>query len=78
MVVGLGVALYLGGLWTTSLGSHGVTGWTGYAPLSTNDVPLFGGFHSWVRLVIWLVFILVWVVASIALFREPRQGDIDG
>lgn len=43
----------------------------GYAPLQTYTTPnILGGLHPWVRLVIWLLLILVWVVASLLLFRS--------
>ncbi len=74
VVVGLGLALYFFGGWATTLNTF--SGWVAYAPLSsTVNVP-GGGLHPWVRLVIWLVLILVWVLASVALLRssEPKDG----
>ncbi len=75
MVVGLGIACYFFGAWVTSRGTGwpgGGTGWTGYAPLTNPyDTPnLIGGLHPWVRMVIWLVLVLVWVVASVLLLRS--------
>ena len=78
VVIGLGLALYVLGDWLTALGSQSPTGWTGYAPLSTGEV--FGGFHPWLRLIIWLVLIAVWVRSSTALLstRSPQQHhDVD-
>jgi hypothetical protein len=85
LVVGLGVALYFFGGWFTTRGTGAQHGWVAYAPLSNtyNTPNVFGGFHPWVRLVIWLLLILVWVVASVALLRttrddlgvDPEDGD---
>jgi len=74
VVFGLGAAFYLIGGWVTSLNS--ATGWVGYAPLSTGSftygsAPFLGGFHPWVRFVIWLVLIAVWVGISLTLLRSP-------
>ena len=73
VVVGLGVALYFFGGWITTRGTGAQYGWVAYAPLSNtyNTPNVFGGFHSWVRLVIWLLLILVWVVVSVFLLRSP-------
>lgn len=82
VVFGLGAVFYLIGGWATSLDSF--SGWVGYAPLRTGSATygtatssmfetssFFGGFHPWVRFVIWLVLIAVWVGVSLALFRSP-------
>jgi len=79
VVVGLGVALYFFGSWVTTRGI-GATGWVAYAPLSNtyNTPGLPGALHPWIRLVIWLFLVLVWVIASVTLLRSPgpsRQGD---
>jgi heme/copper-type cytochrome/quinol oxidase subunit 1 len=76
IVVGLGVALYFFGGWVTTRGT-GATGWTGYAPLQVYNTPnLFGGLHPWVRLVIWLVLTLIWVIVSVLLLRSsPTLKD---
>jgi hypothetical protein len=78
VVIGLGLVLFVIGEWLTALGSHLPTGWVGYAPLSTGDV--FGGFHPWVRVIIWILLIAVWVRSSTALFSTKSDGqhhDID-
>jgi hypothetical protein len=77
LVVGSGVAVYFLGAWITSLGSHLITGWTGYAPLSSAFVPYQGGLHPWVQLVIWLILVLVWTGSSLALLKSstPRESD---
>jgi len=78
VVVGLGVALYFLGGWVTTRGTPLQFGWVAYAPLSnTYNTPVgLGGLHPWVRLVIWLVFTFVWVVASVLLLRSrPAEKD---
>ncbi|HEY5437872.1 MAG TPA: hypothetical protein VIJ99_03130 [Acidimicrobiales bacterium] len=78
VVIGLGLAFYVLGGWLTTLGSHAPTGWVGYAPLQTEDP--FGGFHPWLRLIIWLLLIAVWVRSSTALLgtrsaNRSHEGD---
>jgi hypothetical protein len=78
VVVGLGVAVYLLGVWLTTIGSHSDTGWTGYAPTSNSNFTVFnGGLHPWVRLLIWLALILLWVAASLVLLKEPAPSHFD-
>jgi hypothetical protein len=67
VIIGFGLTLYTLGGWLTSLGSHPPMGWVAYSPLSTEDP--FGGFHPWLRLIVWLVLIVLWVFASTALLR---------
>lgn len=80
VVIGLGVGLYFFGGWVTTRGGVG-TGWVAYAPLSNtvNTANFPGqGLHAWVRLIIWLTLIAVWVLASVALLRsrsEPETED---
>ena len=73
VVIGLGLALYVLGEWLTALGSNPPLGWAAYTPLSTGSA--FGGFHPWLRLIIWLLLIAVWVRSSTALLgaRSPEQ-----
>jgi heme/copper-type cytochrome/quinol oxidase subunit 1 len=75
LVIGLGVALALVGEYITSAGGA-VTGWTGYAPLSVSSSPFLvpGGQHAWLRLVIWLVLVAVWVAGSLPLMRSQPRG----
>ena len=79
-MVGLGVALYFFGGWITTRGTGAQFGWVAYAPLSnTTDVPLGpGGLHPWVRLIVWLVLILVWVGTSVILLRSPTSRKNEG
>jgi heme/copper-type cytochrome/quinol oxidase subunit 1 len=81
VVVGMGLALYVFGLWAIALGAHLPTGWTGYAPLQSNQAVSFleGGLHPWVRLVIWLVLIAVWVGLSCEVLRDrPSKPEEPG
>jgi heme/copper-type cytochrome/quinol oxidase subunit 1 len=74
LVVGLGFAGYVLGTWLTNL-DNGFTGWTAYAPLSNNTFTLVhGGLRPWVRVVIWLCIIALWVLTSLWLLR-PERGD---
>jgi hypothetical protein len=73
VVIGLGVALYFFGGWITTRDTF--SGWVAYAPLSnTMNVP-GSGLHPWVRLLIWLALILVWIVASVVLLRTEAGSD---
>ena len=78
VVIGLGVGLYFFGGWATTRGS---CVWVAYAPLSNsvNTADLPGpGLHPWVRLVIWLVLIVIWVIAAIALLRSSPDSKDEG
>jgi heme/copper-type cytochrome/quinol oxidase subunit 1 len=72
LVVGLGLASYVLGSWLTNLHS-GFTGWTAYAPLQNNSFQLSNGeMHPWVRVVIWILFIVFWTLVSLWLLSRPR------
>jgi hypothetical protein len=74
VVIALGLALGAVGGYLVSLGSGYRFGWTGYAPLSTEGeffVP-GRGLHPWLRVIVWLVLIGLWAVASIRVLR-PRS-----
>jgi hypothetical protein len=74
-VVGLGLALYVFGVWATAIGVHPLTGWVGYAPLSGASLSrMEGGLHPWVRLVLWLILIAVWASLSFVLLREKSSN----
>jgi hypothetical protein len=78
VVIGLGLALWVLGGWLTDLGSNSPVGSMTYGPFSTGDA--FGGFHPWLRLIIWLLVIAVWVRSSTALLstkssERHRDGD---
>ena len=75
IVVGLGLALLVFGDWAMTWGTHSADfGWVGYAPL-TNAIYAPGRLHPWVRMVIWLVLIAVWMVASVFVLRA-RKPDV--
>ena len=76
IVVGLGVMLWFCGAWLVSIGSHAPFGWVAYAPLSGSvNVPTLGGLHPWVRLIIWLIVVVVWVATSLVMLMDSRQAD---
>ncbi len=76
-MVGLGAGLYFLGSWLTTR-DGGQLGWVAYAPLSgavnTADLPR-AGLQPWVRLLIWLALILLWVVAGVILLRSRPAQD---
>lgn len=73
IVVGVAVALVVLGEWLTSLGSKLNYGWVAYAPLSNSNASL-NGLHLWVRMVIWLVLVVVWVLVSLVLLRSTTSN----
>ena len=74
IVAGLAFALYWVGRWIISAGS--TDGWIAYAPLSgaSSGAP-FLLTHVWAQLLIWLGLVLVWVVASLLIFRDRQEPD---
>jgi len=78
VVIGFGAGLYFVGGWITG-GSRAATGWTSYAPLSAGS-PNLGDpwLHPWVRLLVWLTVVAVWVVSSAALLRSTRSPRVQG
>jgi hypothetical protein len=75
IVVGLGVALYALGEWLTALGSNLPYGWVAYAPVSGQFGP--DGLHPWVRLLIWLALIALWVISSVRLLGMEISDTSD-
>lgn len=76
MVIGLGILFFFFGNWVTNLGSHSLTGWTGYAPLQSGSLfARYGGLHAGVRLVLWLIFTIVWMALSLWLLRN--SGEVE-
>lgn len=67
------MALVLLGEWVTALGTHANYGWVAYAPLSNSFNQLGGGLHPWVRLVVWLLLLVLWVSLSLVILRTPRE-----
>lgn len=80
VVVGTGAALLFFGSWLTTRGQGG-SGWVAYAPLSdtinATDLPA-PGFHPWVRLLIWLALIAIWVAVGVVLLRTRSPEDSSG
>ena len=80
VVIGIGAALFFFGSWLTTRGQGG-SGWVAYAPLSNtinaSDLP-GPGLHPWVRLLIWLALIAIWVVAGVVLLRTRSPEDSSG
>ena len=69
LVVGLALTCYVFGTWMTNLHSS-FTGWAAYAPLQNNAFQLLNaGLHPWVRVVIWMIFIVFWTLVSLWLLR---------
>ena len=66
LVIGWGAMLWFFGLWVTGIGT--AFGWVAYAPLS-NTFAGPGGLHPWVRLLIWLVLVVVWMAGAMWLLR---------
>ena len=80
VVIGSGAGLFFFGDWLTLRG-EGPTGWVAYAPLSTavnGAGPPGIVLHPWVRLVVWLALITVWVVVGVVLLRSRPAEDLIG
>lgn len=69
IVIALGLVLGALGRYLTSLGGGFHMGWTAYSPLRAAGF----GMPPWLRLIIWLVLIILWALASIRMLR-PSQG----
>jgi hypothetical protein len=74
IVVALGLALGTVGCYIANLRSGVAFGWTGYAPLASQVIAVDRGLPNWLRLIIWLVLIVLWAVASIRLLR-PESAN---
>ena len=77
LVIGFAAALVVIGEYSTTADSF--TGWTGYAPLSVSGSPFVvpGGVALWVRLVVWLALVAIWVAGSLPLRRSPPRTTTD-
>ncbi len=76
VIVGFGAGLFFFGSWLTTRG--GRQGWVAYAPLSNTvnaSYPPGVGLQPWVRLLIWLALVVVWVVVGVILLRSRRAAD---
>jgi hypothetical protein len=66
IIVALGIALFFLGDWVTTLGTHLPYGSAEFMNINTPDV--VGGPHPWVRFTIWMLLLVIWLGASLALF----------
>jgi heme/copper-type cytochrome/quinol oxidase subunit 1 len=76
IIISLGLALGAAGSFIVNLGEDG--GWFAYAPLTEATYPPGIGLPSWARLVVWLVLITIWGLASVRLLRSPKRDDRTG
>ncbi|MGC8511231.1 MAG: hypothetical protein ACP5PB_10225 [Acidimicrobiales bacterium] len=74
LVVALAATLAVVGWWITAPAP--LTGWTGYAPLTSGPLGVTS-LRPWVRAVIWLLLIGAWTAASLVVLR-PRAPRDDG
>jgi hypothetical protein len=75
VVVGLGVLLYVLGLWLTAMNSPAMYGWVGYEndPFTSNSLRM----SQWGNFFIWFVLIDAWVVTAAFLLRTKSTKDAD-
>jgi len=74
VVIALGLGFSAVGSYLVALGSGAAFGWYAYSPLTTGFYPLGSGLHAWLRVIIWLVLIGAWALASIRVLR-PAADD---
>jgi heme/copper-type cytochrome/quinol oxidase subunit 1 len=74
VVIALGLALGVVGTYLVGLGSGIGSGWYAYAPLTATLQAPGTGLAAWLRLIVWLVLIGVWALASIKVLR-PRADQ---
>jgi hypothetical protein len=74
VVIAFGLALETLGSYVVELGSGLASGWYAYSPLTNSAFFAPTGLHGWLRLIIWLVLIGVWALASIRILR-PSPGN---
>ena len=75
VVVALGLALGVIGTYLVSLGSGIRFGWYAHSPLTATLQAPSTGLPAWLRLIIWLAPIVVWVLASIRVLRPAAGQD---
>jgi heme/copper-type cytochrome/quinol oxidase subunit 1 len=73
VVVALGLGLGVVGSYLVSLGGGIRSGWYAYSPLTANLYAPGTGLPAWLRLIVWLVLIGLWALASIRVLR-PGAG----
>lgn len=74
VVVALGLALGTVGSYLVSLGSGIAVGWYAYSPLTAAQYPPSRGLAAWLRLIVWLVLIGLWAVASVRVLRPKSES----
>jgi heme/copper-type cytochrome/quinol oxidase subunit 1 len=74
VVIALGLALWAVGNYVVSLGSGLGPGWYAYAPLTAGAYAPGRGLHAWVRVIIWLVLIGAWALASVRVLRPTSEN----
>jgi hypothetical protein len=75
VVVGLGAALYVFGMWAMTWGSQVSRVWIATSPLSgAFAAPDVSGLHLWARLLIWLALIGLWLGAALFVFRSTNDS----
>jgi len=70
VVIALGMAFGVAGIYLTNRGNTAGFGWYGYAPFSEAAFPLRTG----QRLIIWVALISLWALASVRVLR-PSRGE---
>ncbi|HEY2639278.1 MAG TPA: hypothetical protein VGI66_05280 [Streptosporangiaceae bacterium] len=74
VVIALGLALGAVGSYLASLGQGGIAfGWYGYSPLTSAANAPGRGLTGWLRLIIWLVLIGLWVLGSVRVLRPSSE-----
>jgi hypothetical protein len=71
IVVAIGIALAVVGLYLASLGSPRF-GWYAYSPLASGIGPPGTGLPGWLRLIIWLGLTAIWALSSVVVLHPPR------
>lgn len=79
VVIGFGAGLFFFGGWLTTRGEGG-SGWVSYAPLTAAGPAGYSGpgLHPWVRLLIWLALIVVWIIVGVVLLRSRPVDESSG
>jgi hypothetical protein len=72
VVVVIALGLALGAVGGYLMGGGSRFGWYAYSPFTAAPYP--PAFHGWLRLIIWLVLIGLWAVASIRVLRPSSES----
>jgi len=73
VVIALGLAIWSVGTYVVGLGSA-LSGWYAYSPLTAAPHLPSTGLHGWLRVIIWLVLIGGWALASVRVLRPASQN----